>query len=232
MATAKKRTSETDKKANVDKKSNVDENLVLVCNEFSEILGFNKPDDDGKTDPIPTGSNEQMTKDIQEEIDEKDIETYEFSPKVCKIIKATFGFKLTQKKEDKKAKKTEKSTESKEEKEDKTECKEDKKSKKDVKKSETKTEKPAKNTAKSEKADKPIKKAEKKSGKGRSYDKTSASSRLWKLWKNGKGIKDPEKLFEKLNDDIENPTIKLQSIKWMLHKWSKGERLPGIAKAE
>jgi len=55
--------------------------------------------------------------------------------------------------------------------------------------------------------------------------KISPTSQLYLLWDNGNGMTDPEKLFKKLKEQI-----KLESIKWCLHKWKKGERLPASAK--
>ncbi len=224
MATAKKRTEKTEKTSKVDK------NLVLVANEMSERFGFNKPDDDGEVNPIPTDSNEQLIKDIKEELNQDDINTFSFSRKVCSIVKVSFGVKLNVEETEKPAKKSKtKKTKVVEPVDEPAKAKKAKKAK---------AEKPAKaekekEADKPKKTDKPVKaKSAKKatksdSKKGRTYDKTSASSRLWLLWKNGEGITDPEKLFNKLNEDI-----KIQSIKWYIQQWSKGERLPGIAKAE
>ncbi len=221
MATAKKR---IEKKSETEKTNKVDPNLVLVANEMSERLGFNKPDKDGHVDPIPADSNKQLIKDIKEELNQDDIGTFSFSKKVCNIVKDSFGVALNIEETEKPAKK---SKTKKAEKVEPVEEPVDEKPAKAKKSKKAKVEKPAK-VKKEKKADKPKEKAAKsETKKGRAYDKTSASSRLWLLWDNGEGITDPEKLFKKLNEDI-----KIQSIKWYIQQWSKGEKLPGIAKAE
>ena len=72
------------------------------------------------------------------------------------------------------------------------------------------------------------KKTPKKEAPAKKKDKGPSNKEVvWKLWKNGKGMTDPEKLHKKVNE-----AVKLTTIKQWLKKWAEGDPnwLPACAK--
>lgn len=99
--------------------------------------------------------------------------------------------------------------------------------KKPVKKKATKksSKKAAANSEKKTTKKKASAKPAKKKSAGKTDFSKSNKARVWKLWKNGKGIKDPEKLHKRVNE-----AVKVNTIRGWLSSWQKGSNLPAVAK--
>jgi hypothetical protein len=66
--------------------------------------------------------------------------------------------------------------------------------------------------------------AKKKATPAKKNEGPSNKEKAYKLWKNGKGIKDPEKIQAKV------PDVKVNTIKGWLNAWANGKNLPACAK--